>query len=108
MLFSPWQAQRRGNGACPHAAEQADQELDRRAGVRRLKRGVVGRHKHGLRVAHGIFERLGKRTRVRVADVNLGKLALQQPYELWRERVALVIGIALEAQAEHGDSAASE
>ena len=45
---------------------------------------------------------------VRVVDRDVGQLALEQPDELVRERVALVVGVALEGEPEHRHLAAGE
>ena len=49
----------------------------------------------------------GRRRHVRVVDRDVGELALEQPDQLVRQRVALVVGVGLERQAEHRDLAPS-
>ena len=39
---------------------------------------------------------------------DVGQLALEQPDQLVRQRVALVVGVALEGQPEHGDAALAQ
>ena len=46
--------------------------------------------------------------RVRIAHRHVGQLALEQPDQLRRERVALVVGVALEGEPEHRDLASSD
>ena len=43
-----------------------------------------------------------------VAHRDVGELALEQPDQLWRERVTLVVGVALERQPQHGDLVGAE
>ncbi len=46
-----------------------------------------------------------RRRHVRVVHGDVGQLALEQPDQLVRERVALVVGVGLERQPEHRDLA---
>ena len=70
--------------------------------------GVVGRHDHDVGIAHRLVQALGGRGRVGVADRDVGQLALEHADELVRQRVALVVGVALEGQAEHRHLAAGQ
>jgi hypothetical protein len=45
---------------------------------------------------------------VRIVDRHVGQLALEQADELVRERVALVVGVGLEGQAEDRDLASAQ
>ena len=67
-----------------------------------LERGVVRRHHHGVRALERRLERLGLRGHVRVVAGHVRELALEQADELEGERVAHVVRVALEGQAEHG------
>ena len=55
-----------------------------------------------------LLERLRRRRDERVVDRDVGELALEQADELVGERVALVVGVGLERQAEHGDLLAAQ
>ena len=44
----------------------------------------------------------------RVVHRDVGELALEQPDQLVRERIALVVGVALEREPEHGDLALAQ
>ena len=68
-----------------------------------LERGVVRGHDHRVRaLEHGV-ERLGVGRHVRVVARHVRQLALEHAHELVGERVAHVVGVALEGEPEHGD-----
>ncbi len=73
-----------------------------------LEAGVVGGDHHGLGAVERGLERLRARRHVRVVARDVGQLALEQAHELERERVAQVVGVALEGEAEHGDLAVAQ
>jgi len=66
---------------------------------------VIGGHDDDVGIFDGVSQSLGRRRGVRVADRHVGQLALEQADQLGGERVALVVGVALEGQAEHSDLA---
>ena len=63
---------------------------------------------HGVGAGERRLERLGVVGHVRVVARDVGQLALEQPDQLARERVAQVVGVALEGEAEHGDLAVAQ
>ncbi len=66
-----------------------------------LELGVVGGDDHDVGVADRLLERLRRGGGVRVADRDVRELPLEQPDQLRRQRIALVVGVALERQPEH-------
>ncbi len=74
----------------------------------RRERAVVRRDDHDVGAADRVLEARRRRGDDRVVHGDVRELALEQPHELVRERVALVVGVALEGQAEHGDLALAQ
>ena len=69
---------------------------------------MVGRDDDDVGAGDRLVERRRRRRDDRVVDRDVGQLALEQPDQLVRERVALVVGVALERQPEHGDLALAQ
>ena len=99
---------RRSSPTDPPRDTRACQLSDPLQRQRRAELRVVRRHEHDLRAGHGLVEPQRRRRHVRIVDRHIGELALQQAHELVGQRVALVVGVGLEGQPEHGDLAARQ
>ena len=91
-----------------HQAVAAGPLGDRGERPRIAELRVVGGHDDRVGTVDGLLERHGRRGHVRVVHGDVGQLALEQADQLVRERVALVVGVGLEGQPEHGDLAVRE
>ena len=81
---------------------------DRRERLRRRVGGVVRGDDDDVGARDRLVEARRRRRHDRVVHGDVGELALEQPDQLVRERVALVVGVALEREPEHGDLALAQ
>ena len=69
---------------------------------------MVGRDHDRLRALHGLLEGRRGGAHARVVHDDIGELAFEQPDQLVGERIALIVGVGLEREAEHGDLAVAQ
>ena len=77
-----------------------------RAASRASRTPCDSRHDDRVGVADRVLEALRGRRDVWIVDCDVGELALKEPDELVGQRVALIVGVALEREAEDRDLAA--